>query len=197
MKQWRRSCVRAPALPLALALFHLVPLANASTVPPVAREASSVAPALPVPKWRLRAGTPISLELAEPLSSGRNRTGDRFTLRVAGDVSVSGQPVIRRGALALGTVTGAHGRGYMGQGGSLRVTLDLVQAGDLWVRVHAAAGLRGADGTAASLAIAGRVGPAGLLARGRNVSVPPGTPVVAWVDYDVELPAAAPAGARQ
>jgi hypothetical protein len=187
----------ALALSLALALAGPVPLVAAATAPPVVRHASPVARAVPLPKLRLRAGTPISLQLAEPLGSARSRTGDRFTLRVASDVSVGGQVLIRRGALALGTVTSARRSGNMGQGGSLHVTLDLVQAGASWVRVHAAGGLRGSDRTAASLALAGRVGPLGLMARGRNVAVPPGTAVTAWVDYDVELAALAPAGASR
>jgi hypothetical protein len=182
---------------LTSAIALLAPLAAAQPAPSAARGAPAVVQGAAPSKLRLPAGTPIHLLLAEPLSSARNRTGDRFTLRVASDVSVDGQVVIRRGALALGTIASAHGRGYMGQAGSLHATVDLVQAGGLWVRVRAAAVLRGNDGTGAALALSGLVGPAGLLKRGQNISIPSGTPVGAVVDYDVDLPAAAPgAGGR-
>ena len=126
----------------------------------------------------------------DALSSATNAEGDRFTLRVDGDVKVGGLVVIKSGSIAVGTVTNAHKRGHMGKAGELNVILDHVTVGDDRIRLRASKGKAGDAKVGATVALTVLFGPLGLLKRGHDVEIKPGTPIMAFVDQatDVVVP---------
>ena len=185
-------------LALTLAAALLVPAtANsqqaASPAPVAAAAAEPVAtPAAPAPtaqpaKVKLREGTEVSLVFAEAVSSATSTEGDRINLRVDEAVKVDGVTAIRSGAMAVGTVTSAHKRGFMGKAGDLNISLDYVKVGDERVRVRANKGKEGEGRIGSTVALTVLFGPLGLLKRGKDVEIKAGAPITAFVDQDVEL----------
>ncbi|MEZ5499151.1 MAG: hypothetical protein R3E77_06950 [Steroidobacteraceae bacterium] len=133
-------------------------------------------------------GTEVALAFVDALSSKTNTDGDRFNLRVDGDVRVNGVVAIPSGAIAVGTVTHARKKGYMGKAGELNVILDYVSVGDRRVKLRANKGNEGDAKVGATVALTVLFGPLGLLKRGHDIDIKPGTPITAYVDQSVELP---------
>ena len=90
-----------------LALLPCVATAQEAAPPPLAATPESVCPA-PC----LRAGTVIELELAEAVSSLRNKRGDRYALRTVAPLVIDGQVV---------APAGLEVEGGLGKGGKLKV----------------------------------------------------------------------------
>jgi hypothetical protein len=185
-------------LVLTLAAALLVPATansqQAASPAPVAAAAAEPAAttAAPVPaaqpsKVKLREGTEVSLVFAEAVSSATSNEGDRINLRVDEAVKVDGITVIHSGAMAVGTVTSAHKRGFMGKAGDLNISLDYVKVGDERVRVRANKGKEGEGRIGSTVALTVLFGPLGLLKRGKDVEIKSGAPITAFVDQDVEL----------
>jgi len=109
-------------------------------------------------KVRVPEGTEVPLLFVDTLSSATNGEGDRFTLRVDGDVRVGGLIVIKSGSIAVGVVSNAHKRGFMGKAGELNVVLDHVMAGDDRIKLRASKGKTGDAkvGATVALTITGR-----------------------------------------
>jgi hypothetical protein len=138
-------------------------------------------------KVHLTEGTEVSLVFVDALSSGTNVDGDRFTLRVDGDVKVAGVVAIKAGSKAVGTVTSAHKKGFMGKAGELNVVLDYVSVGDDRVRLRANKGKQGDAKVGATVALTVLFGPLGLLKRGHDIDIKPGTPITAYVDQSTDV----------
>ena len=105
---------------------------------------------------------------AEAVSSATSNEGDRINLRVDEAVKVDGITVIHSGAMAVGTVTSAHKRGFMGKAGDLNISLDYVKVGDERVRVRANKGKEGEGRIGSTVALTVLFGPLGLLKRSRT-----------------------------
>ncbi len=134
------------------------------TLAVLAQEAPGVAPtaaAVVAPTIHIPEGTEVPLLFVDPVSSATNAEGDRFTLRVDGDVKIGGRVAIKSGSIAVGTVTNAHKRGFMGKAGESKV------------------------GTTVALTIL--FGPVGLLKRGHDIDIKPGTPITAFVDQATDI----------
>lgn len=74
------------------------------------------------------AGTPVTLELVDALSSETNHKGDAFELRLAEDLIVDGRKVLQAGAAAAGEVTVAQPRGRLARQGRLGFELSTLKA---------------------------------------------------------------------
>jgi hypothetical protein len=138
-------------------------------------------------KVHLPEGTEVPLLFVDALSSATNGEGDRFTLRVDGDVKINGLVAIKSGSIAVGVVSNAHKRGFMGKAGELNVILDHVMAGDDRVRLRASKGKTGDAKVGATVALTILFGPIGLLKRGHDIDIKPGTPITAFVDETAEV----------
>ena len=159
-----------------------------ATEPPAASTPTPVPPAPAAPaKIRVPEGTEVPLLFVDALSSATNGEGDRFTLRVDGDVKVGGQVVVKSGSIAVGTVTNAHKRGFMGKAGELNVILDHVNVGDDRIKLRASKGKTGDAKVGATVALTILFGPIGLLKRGHDIDIKPGTPITAFVDETAEV----------
>ena len=158
-----------------------MPMDTPATAAPMA-----AAPA-PGAKLVLTEGTEISLSFVDSLTSATASEGDRFTLRLDDPVKVDGHTVIAAGSTAVGTVVSAKKRGFMGKGGDLNVQINYVSAGEERVRLRGNRGKAGDDkvGTAVTLTVL--FGPLGLLKRGHDVIIKPGTQIKAYVDQNITL----------
>jgi hypothetical protein len=144
------------------------------------------------PKLILLDGTPIKLRTTENLSSHDNTKGQDVSFEVLEDVFVDDVVVIKKGSIAIGTVTDAQPKRTMGRAGKLDIALDYVRLVDT-----EKAQLRGTkEGkgkshtgamTGAIVATAIVVWPAApffLFMHGKDIDIPKGTPVTAFVDGD-------------
>jgi len=71
------------------------------------------------------AGTRMTVELDQTLSTERSRVGDRFTARVTTPlVAADGQVVVPRGAVVSGTITGLDDSDHLGDIAAIRIHFD-------------------------------------------------------------------------
>jgi len=136
----------------------------------------------------LRESTLVPLKFANDLTSKTANIGDPVELVLDEDLKVGDTVVVQKGAHALATVSDAKKAGMMGKGGELSVQLQYLVAGDNHVRVRGTKGREGENKTGATVALTVLFGPIGLIKHGKNVDIPPGTPLQAYVDQDIWLP---------
>jgi hypothetical protein len=149
-------------------------------------------PALPN---TLMDGTAVKLRLAETITSASAKVGQSVAFEVVDEVDVTGVPIISKGAQALATVTIAETKKSMGRGGKLDVNIDSVRLVDgEKAALRATEGGKGGGHTGAMTA--GIVGtaivffpaaPLLLFIHGKDITIPKGTEVMAFVAGDMHL----------
>jgi len=145
----------------------------------------------------LEDGTPIKLRLTRNLSSADATTGDRVDFEVLEDIKVKDVIVIPRGGLALATVTEAQHKRRMARGGKLDVNIDDVRLADgEKAPLRAVKEAKGGGHTGAMTgAIVGTAivffpaAPLFLFMHGKDITIPKGTEVTAYVNGDIPLDA--------
>jgi len=143
----------------------------------------------------LHDGTPVKLRLARNLSSGDARTGETVDLEVVEDVKVGDTVVIPRNSAALATVTRAEAKKRMGRGGKLDVNIDfsrMVNGEKVALRAirENQGGNHTGAMTGAMVATSLVVWPAApffLLMHGKDVTIPKGTEIAAYVQGDITI----------
>ena len=158
---------------------------------PVAAQAASVPP----PPNTLQDGTAVKLRLTENLTSATAKAGQQVAFEVLEEVDVQGAPVIAKGAQALATVTTAEPKKSMGRAGKLDVNIDSVRLIDgEKAALSATKNAKGGGHTGAMAA--GMVGtaivffpaaPLLLFIHGKDITIPKGTEVTAFVAGDMRL----------
>lgn len=165
---------------------------------PVVRAAAPVATHVasgPPPPNTLQDGTAVKLRLAENLTSATAKVGQQVLFEVVEEVEVEGVPVVAKGAQAIATVTIAETKKSMGRGGKLDVNIDSVRLmdGDK-AMLRATQGGKGGGHVGAMTA--GMVGaaivffpaaPLLLFIHGKDITIPKGTEVTAFVSGDMKL----------
>jgi hypothetical protein len=147
------------------------------------------------PKMVLEQGTPVELVLSETLSSANERVGSIVAFEVVEDVRVGDAVVIPRGSAAWGTVTVAEPKKRMARGGKLDVNIDKVRLADgEKVLLSATKGGKGGGHTGAMVGamvatslIVWPAAPFFLLMHGKDITIPKGTKLTAFVMGDVTL----------
>jgi PEGA domain len=143
----------------------------------------------------LEDGTPIKLRLTRNLSSADATTGDRVDFEVLEEVKVKDVIVVPRGGLALATVTEAEHKRRMARGGKLNVNIDDIRLTDgekaplRAVKETQGGGHTGAM-TGAIVATAIVFFPAApffLFMHGKDITIPKGTEITAYVNGDIPL----------
>lgn len=190
-------------LVLSLGMGNVAP-AQVSPAP-VPQTASPAAP-VPAPDSTKPAGTPpapntlldgtaIKLRLAETISSATAKTGQQVPFEVTEDVLVQGVVVLPKGSQAVATVTDAATKKSMGRGGKLNVNVDsarLIDGEKVQLRAvqdNKGGGHVGAM-TGAMVATAIVFFPAAplfLFIHGKDITIPKGTEVTAFVEGDMRL----------
>lgn len=93
--------------------------------------------------------------------------------------------VIPKGAHAVATVSAAKKAGMMGKPGELNVQLQYLIVGNNHIHFRGTKGKEGDSKTGATVALTVIFGPIGLIKHGKNVDIPAGTPLKAYVDQDI------------
>jgi len=149
-------------------------------------------------------GTPLSISVNDPVSSGSAKAGDVIAIHAADDLVVNGWIVVAKGAPGQAEVADAEEAGGNGHAGKLALKFDWIYATDgLKIRLSDQAhraqgeGSKGASSTAtiASYAV---LGPLGLFAhnwvKGRNATIDPKTVIPVYVDSTVHISAKSRSG---
>ncbi len=143
----------------------------------------------------LEDGTPIKLRLTRNLSSADATTGDRVDFEVLEDIKVKDVIVVPRGGLALATITEAEHKRRMARGGKLNVNIDDVRLADgEKAPLRAVKETKGGGHTGAmTSAIIGTAivffpaAPLFLFMHGKDITIPKGTEITAYVNGDIPL----------
>jgi hypothetical protein len=136
----------------------------------------------------LRESTQVSLKFATELSSKTANEGDPVEFTLDDDLKVGDAVVVPKGAHAVATVSNAKKAGMIGRPGELSVQLQYLVAGDNHVHLRGTKGREGQSKTGATVALTVLFGPIGLIKHGKNVDIPAGTSMTAYVDQDIWLP---------
>ena len=133
--------------------------------------------------------TPVAVRLEEPISSNKNKPGDRFRITVAEDVRVGDALVIPAGSVGEGEVVHAAKSGAGGKAGELILAARFVRVGDIDIRLRSfALGVVGKDQTNNSLAASMVIGPFAMFVKGGVVTVPSETLGIAKTALEFKLP---------
>jgi hypothetical protein len=191
------------ALCFVLTLFALQAPASAQEQPPapapVAAASASSTPApdavaLPATPLAtpivLKEGTDVPLVFATAISSKTAVDDDSVNLTLAEDLKVGDVVVVKKGAPAVATVTNAKKAGMMGRAGELSIRLEYLKSDNQRLHLRGNKGKEGEGRVGATVALTVLFGPIGLIKHGKNVEIPEGTPLTAFVDQDYPLPPA-------
>ena len=136
----------------------------------------------------LRDGEQVTLKFAAELSSKTAQVGDPVEFLLDEDLKVGETVVVPKGAHAVGTVSAAKHAGMLGKPGDLGVQLQHLVAGDNHIRLRGTKGKEGEGKTGTTVALTVLFGPIGLIKHGKDVQLPAGTSLTAYVDQDIWLP---------
>ena len=135
-------------------------------------------------------GTPLRVRLNRSVSSADAKVGEPVDFDVVEDILVNGAVVIQRGSKVLATVTDAQPKGLMGKAGKLNVSLDHARSvlGEKIALRAVKENERGGDsGNIATVATSIVTAPLLLFMKGKDVTIPKGTEVTAYVHGDIRL----------
>jgi hypothetical protein len=144
------------------------------------------------PRFVLEDGTPIKLVLSETISSAEAVVGQLVSFEVVEDILVDGVVVVPKGGTAWATVTAAEHKKRLGRGGKLDLNIDKVRLVDgsktllSAVKNEKGGGHVGAM-TGAIVVTSLIVWPAApffLFMHGKDITIPKGTAVTAFVQGD-------------
>lgn len=139
--------------------------------------------------------TPVRLRLNRTVSSAEAHVGDTVDFEVLDDITLNGTLVIPKAGLAFATVTEAQAKRRMARGGKLDMNIDYVKlvSGDR-AALRAVRGGKGGGHTGAM--VGGMVAtslvffpaaPFFLFMHGKDISIPKGTEITAYVNGDVKM----------
>jgi len=163
---------------------------------PKAAPAQSSPPATQAPlTFGLIEDTPIRIKLARTMSSKDAKVDDRVDFEVLEDVKVGDVVVVERGAMAIATVTEANPKRRMGRAGKLHMNIDYVRlASGEKVPLRAVKGGSGGNHIAAMTGAMVATGivffpaaPLFLFMHGKDITIPKGTEITAYVAADTPL----------
>ena len=156
-------------------------------------------------------GTPVKLRLSQTISSADAKVGQEIPFEVVEDVKVDNAVVLPKGAPAIATVTEAEHKRSMGRAGKLNISITYARLADQEkVALRATKETKGGGhvGAMTGAIVATSIvffpaAPLFLFIHGKDITIPQGTEVTAFVEGDMHLdmarfgvatPAAAPQG---
>lgn len=166
----------------------------------IAKSSPAAAPAIvpsmtavPLGVVMLREGSDVPLRFAQALSSKSAAEGDPVAFILDEDLKVGDIVVAKAGSKAFGEVTNAKKSGMMGKAGELNVRLDYLKVGDSKIKLRGTKDREGASGTTGAIVLTVLFGPIGLIKHGKNIDIPQGAPLKAYVADDISLQPGPPA----
>jgi hypothetical protein len=181
---------------LNFAMTAIVCSASLTAFPTMLSAQASVSNTQSAQSVVLPEGTELKLQFNERLSSATNRQGDTFTISLASPITLPDGTVIPAGFRGRGEVTAAEKRGFMGRAGDLSVRLEYLRIGATRINIRANKASEGQGALGSTVVLTVLFGPLGLLKRGKDVEIPSGQAITAFVDAPTTIPfpiAAAPA----
>jgi len=137
---------------------------------------------------KIQDATSVRLSLTESLSSATNSVDDPVRFEVTEDVKAGDLVAIPKGSTAVGHVVEVEPKRRLGRAGKLNFSIDFVKAPDgTNVRLRASSARKGEDKTGTVIVGTVLLSPLFLIMRGKDVSVPRGTNVIAYIDGDREI----------
>src|SRR6266478_5729898 len=188
-----------PLLAVCLLCSSLVSSQDKAKDQKQVNQASTVASATPKPPlaFGLTEDTPIKIKLARTISSSDAKAGEKVDFEVLEDVKIGDVIVIQHGAMAIGTVTEAHPKRRMGRAGKLNINIDYVQL--VSGEKAPLRAVKGGSGGNHSGAMTGAMVATGILffpaapfflfMHGKDITIPKGTEINAFVASDTPLEA--------
>jgi hypothetical protein len=166
--------------------------------PPPAQQPAPAQIPSPSSNFVLQDGTPIRLRMSRNVSSADSTVGESVDFEVLEDVVIDGVTVVPKGGTAIGTVTEAVPKRRMGRAGKLEIVLDYVRLADKEkAAVRAVKDVKGGShttgmtvGIVATGLLFWPAAPLFLLMHGKDITVPKGSEVTAYVNGDQKLVAA-------
>jgi hypothetical protein len=160
-----------------------------------ASSATDTAKTLLPGQFILQDGTPIKLRLNRNVSSADAHVGDSVDFEALEDVAANGVVVVPKGSVAIGSVTEAQPKRRMGRAGKLEIVLDYVRLVDNEkAAVRAVKDAKGGShtvGMTAGIVATGLLffpaAPFFLFMHGKDITVPKGAEVTAYINGDVRL----------
>jgi hypothetical protein len=156
---------------------------------------AAAATSQPAPPHTLLDGTPVKLRITQTISSADAKVGQEIPFEVVEDVKVDGVVVLPKGSTAIGTVTEAQPKRRMGRGGKLNVNISYARLVD-----NEKAALRATKETQGGGHVGAMTGamvataivffpaaPLFLFMHGKDISIPQGTEITAFVEGDMHL----------
>ena len=146
----------------------------------------------------LEDGTPIRMRIARTISSADAHVDDKVDFEVLDDIKIGEVIVIPRGGIAWGTVTEAQSKRRMGRAGKLNVNIDAVRlANGEKAALRAVKEVKGGGHTGAMTGaiVATSIvffpaAPLFLFIHGKDITIPKGTEITAYINGDIVLDAA-------
>jgi hypothetical protein len=138
---------------------------------------------------------PVKMRINRTISSGDSHVGDTVDFEVLQDISVNGILVIPKGGLAYATVTEAQAKRRLGRAGKLDINIDYVKliSGDK-AALRAIKNVQGGShvvgmtaGIVATSLVFFPAAPFFLFMHGKDISIPKGTEITAYVNGDMKL----------
>lgn len=179
-------------LALSAAMLVVSPAAAQDTAPALAPiSEQSTANAV------LRAGTPISLQMMEEITTKKKaaKVGQRFMLEVTAPIEVNGVTVIPAGTPAWGEIVNVRNKGMWGKSGKLDAKLLFARVNGRQIRLTGSFDDKGVTGTAGVVGAVALLPIAGFFMTGTSAVLPKAMPVGGFIDEDVPLAMAAAAPA--
>jgi hypothetical protein len=149
----------------------------------------------PLAGFGIEDGTPVKLRLTRNLSSGTDKKGDTVDFEVLEDVNVQGVIVAPRGGVAWATITDAQPKRRMGRGGKLDVNIDTLRLKDgEKIALRAVKDNKGGGHVGAMTGAMVATGiiffpaaPLFLFMHGKDIDIPKGTEITAYVAGNIPL----------
>jgi hypothetical protein len=149
----------------------------------------------PVQPHTLLDGTPVKLRLTQSISSADAKVNQEIPFEVVDEVKVDDVIVLAKGATAIGTVTEADHKKSMGRGGKLNLSISYARLSDnekaaLRATKDSKGGGHVGAMTGAMVATAVIFFPAAplfLFIHGKDITIPSGTEITAFVEGDMHL----------
>src|SRR5215471_1288572 len=143
----------------------------------------------------LEDGTPLRLRLTRNVSSAEAKTGERVDFEVMDPVRLGDTVVVDQGAIAWATVTDAEHKKTMGRGGKLDVNIDAAKMANgerVNLRAQKEAKGGGHVGAMTTAIVATSIvffpaAPLFLFMHGKDITIPKGTEITAYINRDITL----------
>jgi hypothetical protein len=166
---------------------------SAAQTPPVS--SAQTAPTQPPSSFTLLDGTPVKLRLSTTISSADTKVGQEIPFEVVEDISLNRVVVLPKGATAIATVTEAEHKKSMGRAGKLNISVSYARLKDQEkVALRATQENKGGGhvGAMTGAIVATSIiffpaAPLFLFIHGKDITIPAGTEITAFVEGDMHL----------